>query len=140
VNDVVAARSEVAAEEAMTTPQDVAFPIGSDTAFRCVIALFLVRSGMRLVSLGARCLSPVHPGHNAHKTAVEVWRDRTRQMPWRGFVPTGSLISVTQTAWFAVALVCFNVTLHVLGLPHVHMHGLLRHHVPHLSVRLVAPQ
>jgi hypothetical protein len=139
VKDAAAARS-AAREKTEETPADITFPVGSDTALRCFIALVLVRIGMQVVSLGSRCLSPVHPSRTAYTSAINAWRDSTDRMPWSGFVPTGRWISATQTAWLVVGLLAFNVTLHVLGLPHVPTYGLLRHHVPHLAVHVVKPQ
>lgn len=115
-------------------------PVAADTAFRCIIALLLVRLGMRLIRFGADRLSSVHPARRAYSSAVIAWDDRVSEMPWRGFIPTSpSVISPTQFAWFIVFAVAVNTMLHFLGLPHVPL-PYLREHVPHLTHRLVRPR
>jgi hypothetical protein len=110
--------------------------VAADTTFRCVLALATTRLGIAITEFGARRVSPAHPAGHAYKSAVQIWRDKARSMPWWGFVPTSGVISLTQAAWLSFAVVSLDVALYVLGLPHVHMHGLLRHHVPQMSISI----
>jgi hypothetical protein len=113
--------------------------VPSDTAFRCAIALAIVRVGLRLTEYGARRVSPAHPARTAYKTGMWAWKSKTAKMPWRGFVPTAGLISPTQSAWLLTAVFAANVGSYMLGLPYVHMDGLLTHHVPRLVLHLAQP-
>jgi hypothetical protein len=123
---------------AKTTEEDAWRPrrVAADTTFRCALALSISRLGMAMTEFGARRVSPAHPAGQAYKSAVQSWRDKARSMPWWGFVPTSGVISLTQTAWLSFAIVSLDVALYVLGLPHVHMHGLLRDHVPQMSISI----
>jgi hypothetical protein len=114
--------------------------VPADTTFRCALALSISRLGMAMTEFGARRVSPAHPAGRAYKSAVQIWRDKARSMPWWGFVPTSGVISLTQTVWLSFAIVSLDVALYVLGLPHVHMHGLLRDHVPQMSISIHSGQ
>lgn len=120
---------EAAAKAVFTTDAvgdtTAAAQFGSDTALRCLLALMIVRISMRGVVLGAQLLSAAHPSRRAYSSAVYAWRDRTRLVPWRGFIPTdGRVISPTQFAWLVVAALFVQIVLHVFGLPHLPVPGL----------------
>jgi hypothetical protein len=127
---------------AETTEEDACRqrPVATDTAFRCAIAVAIVRLGMRITEFGARRVSHVHPARFAYNSAVMTWRDKARSMPWWGFVPTNRLISLTQSAWLMFVVVVADAALYAVGLPYVHMHGLLRHHVPQVSISVHSPR
>jgi hypothetical protein len=109
-------------------------PVPEDTAFRCLLTLIMSRTTMRLLGRAVRGVSDVHPARRAYSSALDTWQEQTRKMPWRGFVPTGRLISPTQLLWVAVVLLALNAAIYIVDLPHVPMFGVLRHHVPRLSL------
>lgn len=116
--------------------------IGVDTKLRCAIALIVARLGMRLIRYGAHMLSPAHPARHAYGSAVVAWRDRTRLVPWRGFVPTSPrFATVTQTAWLLIAVVLVNTAATLAGMPHAPLfRDLTGHTLPHVILSLSHPR
>lgn len=132
--------SQASVASQVDAPQSFTAPIGADTTFRCLLSLFIVRAGMRFVIFGSKVLSPTHPARSSYGGAVVAWRDRTRLLPWRGFVPTDRrAITVTQAVWLALALMLADTVLYLLNMPYVPLYGLLHRYVPHLSVHFVQP-